>query len=111
MLFPELELHLIHGSFFASFLDISRGNVGTAEVHADVRLHGPRQAGKIALVQYAFSHCYEQAIEVGTSEVSPAAQFRERVFVGSNRVQDDILCCVHIHSLREIGMDAQKFGV
>lgn len=108
MLLPELELNLARRHVVACLPDVPRRLAGTAEVHTDTRLDARLQTGHVSPVQDAVTHAREQLLEVGATEVGPAAQLGERVLVCADGVEDDVLRSGRVQALGEVGVDAQE---
>lgn len=80
----------------------------TAEVHTDRRLHAPLEAVHVGAVEDAVAHGLEHALEVGTAEVGARLELRQRVMIGPNTIEDDVLLRVHVELLREVGVDLEE---
>lgn len=91
MLLPKLEVDFLAPCLLARLLDVAGRNVGTAEVHADVGAERALETADVGPVDDAVAHAAEQAMEVGTSKVGARLEFGERVLVGSDRVEDNVL--------------------
>jgi len=108
MLLPELEVDFLARGHLTRLLDIPRRNVGSAEVYSDFCPERALEAVHVGAVQDAVAHTAEQALEVGTTKVGPRLEFGQRILVGTNRVEHNVLRSVGIHLLREVGVDAQE---
>lgn len=69
MLLPETELDLLYSRLFAGLLNVSRCHIWTTEVDTNIGPAAPVKTCDIRLVENTFTHCNEQAIEVGTTKV------------------------------------------
>jgi len=105
---PELKLDLFRRDLPAGGLDLSRGDVGTAEVHSDLGGQRPLEAGYVRLVDDPVPHGAEEALEVGAAEIGTALEFRQRVNVCSDGVEVDVGRRVLIETLCQVRVDAQE---
>ena len=110
MLLPESKVDVPRARRPRGAPDAPGGDVGAAEVDADVGPQVPAQAAHVAPVQDAVPHGAEQPLEVGPPEVGPRPQLGQGVLVGAGGVEHDVGLGVGVHLLGQVGVDAQELG-
>lgn len=108
VLLPKLKLDLLNRRLLARLFDISRRHIRPAEVHSYIRLASLIQARQVRLIQDPLPHRHKQTIEIGTSEIRSTRQLSQGILIRAYRVQNDVLCGVGIHLLRQIGVDPEE---
>lgn len=108
MLLPKLEPHVPLGRLLGRLLNVPRRRIRPAEVDPNVRLQAALQPADVPPVQDPVPHGGEQAPEIGSPEVRPRPQLRERVLGRAHAVEVDVGRSVEVEPLREVGVDAQE---
>lgn len=108
MFLPEREVDLASGRLLGSSLDIACCSIGSTEVDTNVGLDSTLQTVQVGAVGDTISHALEEASEVGTSKVSSGLEFGERINIGTNTVQHDVVGSVVVELLGEVGVDLQE---
>ncbi len=78
------------------------------EVNSDCRAHAPLKAIQVGPVENALLHRSKQPLEVGATKVGAGLQLGKRIHLGTDAVEDDVLCCVHVEFLGQVRVDLQE---
>ena len=118
MLFPEPKLDIPFPTrLFRRPPDLPGGLVGPTEVHSHIRppplarfLRFVEQVPQIRPVPEPVAHRREQTPKIRAAEVGAGAQFGEWIQRSADGVQIDVGGCIDVQPLRQVRVDAEKFG-
>ena len=79
-----------------------------AKVYTDRCAHAALKTAEVGPVENAVSHRGEESLEVGTTKVGAGLELRERVHLGADAVEHDVLRRVHVELLRQICVDLEE---
>jgi len=108
MLLPKLEIDLLTCRRFTRTLNIPRRNIGTTEIDTHIRAQRTLQTADIRTIHNAITHPTQQAREIRATEICACLQLSQGIFIRAYGIQDDVLRCVGVDFLGEVGVDAEE---